>query len=56
MGYLRKTSNILHRITLSNLTHMMSVHDPVAISELTLKIDSSCSFEKEFTKLILINA
>ena len=55
MGYLRKTSNYLERITLSNPTHMMSMADPVAISVETLRIDSGCSLEKKFTKLIRMN-
>ena len=31
MGYLRRASNYLERITISNPTHMMSMADPVAI-------------------------
>ena len=31
VGYLRGTSNYLERITLFDLTHMMSMADPVAI-------------------------
>ena len=54
MGYLRKTSNCLKRITLSNLTHMMSMADLVNISVETLMIDSGCSLEKEFTELIYL--
>ena len=52
MGYSRRTSNYQERITLSNPTHMMSMADPVAIGVETPRIDSGCSFEKEFTKLI----
>ena len=55
MGYLRRTLNYLERITLSNLTHMMSMVDSIAIRVKTIKIDSGCSFEKEFTKLICMN-
>ena len=55
MGYSRRTSNYSERITLSNLTHMMSMTDPVAIGVETLMIDSGCSLEKEFTKLIHMN-
>ena len=55
MGYLRRTSNYLERITLSNPTHMMSMADPIAIGVETPRIDSGCSLEKEFTELICIN-
>ena len=49
------TSNYLERITLCNPTHMMSMVDPIAISVETLRIDSGCSLEKEFTELIPMN-
>ena len=55
MGYSRRTSNYLERITLSNLTHMMSMVDPVAIGVETLRIDSRHSLEKEFIELIHIH-
>ena len=55
MGYWRRTSNYPKRISLSVLTHMMSMADPIAISVKTLRIDSECSFEKEFTELIRMN-
>ena len=55
MGYLRRTSNYLKRISLSDPTHMISMADLIAISVETLRIDSGCSLEKEFTKLIHIN-
>ena len=55
MGYSRRTSNYLERITLSNPTHMMSMADPIAICVETLRIDSGCSFEKEFIELISVN-
>ena len=55
MGYLRRTSNYLERIVLSNSSHMMSMADPIAIGVETLRIDSGCSLEKEFTKLIRMN-
>ena len=55
MRYSRRISNYPERITLSNLTHMMSMVDPIAISVETLKIDIRCSLEKEFTKLIRMN-
>ena len=55
MGYLRRTSNYPERITLSNLTHMMSMADPIAISVETLRIDNGWSLEKGFTELIRMN-
>ena len=55
MGYSRRTSNYPERITLSNLIHMMSMADPIAIGVETLRIDSGCSLEKEFTELIRMN-
>ena len=55
MGYSRRTSNYIERISLSNPTHMMSMVDLVAIIIETLWIDSGCSLEKEFTQLIRIN-
>ena len=55
MGYSRRTSNYLKRIALSNLTHMMSMADPVAIGIETLRIDSGCSLEKEHIELICMN-
>ena len=55
MGYSRRTSNYLEKITLSDLTHMMSMTDHVAIGVETPRIDSGCSLEKEFTKLISMN-
>ena len=55
MGYSIKTSNYLERIALSDMTHKMSMVDPVAISVETLSMDSGCSLEKEFTKFILMN-
>ena len=55
MGYSRRTSNYPKRITLSNLTHMMSMVDPIAIGVETLRIDSGCFLEKEFIELICIN-
>ena len=55
MGYSRRTSNYLERITLSDLTHMMSMADPVAIGVETPRIDSGCSLKKEFTELIRLN-
>ena len=55
MGYLRRTSNYPKRRTLSNLTHMMSMTDPVAISVETPRIDNGCSLEKEFIELMCMN-
>ena len=54
MGYSRRVSNYPERIALSNPTHMMSMVDPIAIRVEILRIDSGCSLEKEFTKLINI--
>ena len=55
MGYSRRTWNYSERIALSNPTHMMSMADPIVIGVETLRIDSGCSLEKEFTELILMN-
>ena len=55
MGYSRRTSNYQEIIALSDLTHMISITDPVTIGVETLKIDSGCSLEKEFTEFIHIN-
>ena len=55
MGYSRRTSNYLERIVLSDPSHMMSMVDPIAIGVETLRIDSGCSFEKEFIELIRMN-
>ena len=52
MGYLRRRSNYLKRMTLSDPAQMMSIADHVAIVVETLRIDSGCSLEKEFTELI----
>ena len=38
-----------------SITHMMSMVDRITISVETLKIDSGCSLEKEFIKLICMN-
>ena len=53
--YLRRTSNYPERIAISDPTHMMIMVDLVAINVEILRIDSECSLEKEFTKLIHIN-
>ena len=55
MGYSIGTSNYPKRILLSDQTHMMSMADLIIIGIETLKIDSGCSLEKEFTELILMN-
>ena len=55
MRYSRRTSNYSTRISLSNLIHMMSMADHVAIGVETLRIDSECSLEKEFSELIRMN-
>ena len=55
MRYSRRTSNYPERISLSNLSHMMSMTDPIAIGLETLRIDSGCSLEKEFIELICMN-
>ena len=55
MGYSRRTSNYPDRIALPHPTHMMSMTDLVAIGVKTLRIESECSLEKEFTELIRMN-
>ena len=55
MGYLRRTSNYPERITLSDLTHIMSMTDLVPIGVETPRIDRGCHLEKEFTELIRMN-
>ena len=55
MRYSRRTSNYPKSIALSDLTHMMSMADHVTIGVETPRIDSGCSLEKEFTKLIHMN-
>ena len=55
MGYLRGTSNYPERITLFDLTHLMSMVDLVAIGGKTLRIDSGCFLDKDFTALIFMN-
>ena len=49
------TLNYLKIIVLSDLTHMMSMVDPISIDVKTLTIDSRCSLEKGFIKLIHMN-
>ena len=55
VGYSRRTLNYPGIISLSNPSHMMSMTDPIAICVETLRIDSGCSLEKEFTELIRMN-
>ena len=55
MRYLRRASNYPERITLFDSNHMISMVDHVAIGVETQMIDSGCSLEKEFTKLICMN-
>ena len=55
MGYLKRTSNYLERITLFDPTYKMNVTDHVAIGVKTLRIYTGCSLEKEFIELIRIN-
>ena len=43
------------RITLSDLTYMMSMIDFIAISVESLRTDSGCFLDKEFTELISMN-
>ena len=53
---LKNKLNYLERITLSNLTHKMSIVDLMDINMETPWIDSECSLEeKNFNKMIYIN-
>ena len=52
MRHSGRTLNYLERISLSDVTHMMSMADLVAISIETQRIDSGCSLEKQFIELI----
>ena len=49
------TSNYPEIVALSNPTYMMSMVDPIAIDVGTLRIDSGCSLEREFSELIRMN-
>ena len=51
MGYSRRTSNYLERITLSNVTHMIKMTNPVSISVETLMINCGCILENESNEL-----
>ena len=55
MRPLRGILNYPERIALSDPTHIMSMAYLVAIDVETLRIDSGCTLEKEFTKLIPMN-
>ena len=55
MRYSRRTFNYPKRIALSDPTHLISMADHVAIGVKTLRIDSRCSLEKQFTELINMN-
>ena len=46
MGYSKRTSNYSERISLSDLTHMMSLVDPVAIVIETPTIDRGALWRK----------
>ena len=52
MRYLGKTSDYLKRISLCDITHIMSMVDLVAIHVKTQHIYSGCSLEKVFIKFI----
>ena len=45
--YSRGASNYPEKITLSNLTHMVSMANPIAIGVEILRADRGCSLEKE---------
>ena len=53
---MRRILSYHERIAIYDLTHMMSMIDPLAIDVDILRIDSECSLEKEFTHLICINS
>ena len=55
MRHLRTPSSYLKRITLSDPTHVIRLADLVAISVKTLRIESECFLEKDFTELIHMN-
>ena len=40
---------------MSDITHVMSVDDLMAIGVETPRIDSGCSLEEQFTELVYIN-
>ena len=55
MRYSRRISNHPKRITLSDLTYVMSMDDHVGLNVETPMIESGCYLEKEFTELIHMN-
>ena len=55
MGYSIRILNYPKRIILSDLTHIMSMPDLVAICVGAPRIDSGCSLKKEFIELIRMN-
>ena len=55
MKYLRRTSNYLEIIGLFDPTHMMNITTSIATCVETLRIESGCFLEQEFTKLISMN-
>ena len=55
MRYLRRISNYLEIIVISNLTHMMSMADLVVVGVEKLRINGGHFSDKEFTKLIRMN-
>ena len=55
MRYSGRTSNYLERITIYDLTHMMSMANPVTTGVETLKIGNGYSLEKKFSELICMN-
>ena len=55
MRYSRRTLNYLERISLSDLTYVMSTVDLVVIYVKIPRIDNLCSLEKEFIELIHMN-
>ena len=55
MEYSRRTLNYPERIALSNLSHMISMADPIAIGVETLMIEYGWPLVKEFIELILMN-
>ena len=53
--YSRRTSSYSEKISLSNLTYMMSMVDLIVISVEILRIDSGCSLKKELIELVRMN-
>ena len=55
MGYSKRRLSFLERIILFDSIHMMSMTSYLAIGVKILRIDSICSLEKKFTKLICMS-